>query len=120
MSLLARVTTNIGKGDVGRQAIRTYQTIGALDASDFQIPVKFEYIITDYPLLHVERVPSAVGDVGYNDADMGYTPAGQQRCFIDYNGEEGNDYLSEDLKTVYVQFRNIGAGSLIFTVFVRA
>ncbi|PIV87224.1 hypothetical protein COW49_00745, partial [Candidatus Kaiserbacteria bacterium CG17_big_fil_post_rev_8_21_14_2_50_51_7] len=89
-------------------------------ASDFQIPVKFEYIITDYPLLHVESVPSAVGDVGYNDADMGYTPAGQQRCFIDYNGEEGNDYLSEDLKTVYVQFRNIGAGSLIFTVFVRA
>ena len=86
MSLLARVTTNIGKGDMKRQVIRVHYAVGALDPSDFQIPVEFEYIITDYPLLHVERVPSAVGDVGYNNADMGYTPAGQQRCFIDYNG----------------------------------
>ena len=97
MSLLARVTTNIGKGDMKRQVIRVHYAVGALDPSDFQIPVEFEYIITDYPLLHVESVPSAVGDVGYNYADMGYTPAGQQRCFIDYDGEEGNDYLATNV-----------------------
>ena len=129
--LTARLTTNPGRGDIQHEVARIFHEIGVLDASDFTVSVPFDFEITDPPICVVESWPPSTGNVGYDyDYVAGYeaydVPDTQQRVFIDYPaavgdavGIEGNSYLSEDGQTVYVYCRNIGVGTLIFSVMAR-
>ena len=114
-----KVRWAMGQGNTNRVWRRIEVTIGPGDDSDGQIEVTphWDFELTEPPQLCVETMPEVAASVGY---DYAYDVPGQREVFIDYDGDYGYQYLTSDSKSVYVQYRNLGEGTLRCILIARS